>query len=116
MKLFEVYIPNINKTIIYKIGSNANDNFNIIDQSKSNDIWFHLADYPSAHIIAVIPSEDIDKKDLKYIIKRGAVICKENSKYQNEKNLEITYTEISNISKTNIAGTVNVSKSKKIKI
>ena len=47
-------------------------------------------------------TEDIDKKDLKYIIKRGAVICKENSKHQNEKNLEITYTEISNISKTNI--------------
>lgn len=116
MKLFEVYIPNINKTIIYKIGSNANDNFNIIDQSKLNDIWFHLVDYPSVHIIAVIPSEDINKKELKYIIKRGAVICKENSKHQNEKNLEITYTEISNISKTNIIGSVNISKSKKIKI
>ena len=115
MKLLQVYISNINKTIIFKIGSNANDNFKIIDESKLNDLWFHIADYPSAHIIADIP-DDIDKKKLKYIIKKGAIICKQYSKYSNQKNLEITYTQISNISKTNIIGTVNIINSKQIKI
>jgi len=113
MKINTIYIPNINKIINFKIGSNAINNFEIIDDSKPSDLWFHVADYSSAHVIAEIP-DDIKKKDIKYIIKRGAVICKQFSKYSNQKNLEITYTQISNISKTDIIGTVNVLNGKKI--
>ena len=113
MKLHTIYIPNIDKNINFKIGSNAFNNFEIIDQAKPSDIWFHVAEYSSPHVIAEIP-DDIKKKEIKYIIKRGAVICKQFSKYSNQKNLEITYTEISNISKTNIIGTVNVLNGKQI--
>lgn len=113
MKIHTIYLPNINKNINFKIGSNAINNFEIIDDSKPSDLWFHVADYSSAHVIAEIP-DDIKKKDIKYIIKRGAVICKQFSKYSNQKNLEITYTQISNISKTNIIGTVNVLNGKQI--
>ena len=113
MKLFQIYISNINKTINFKSGSNSKDNFFIIDSSKPTDLWFHIADYPSAHVIAEI-TDDIGKKELKYIIKRGAIICKQISKYSNQKNLEITYTQISNITKTNILGTVNITNQKNI--
>jgi predicted ribosome quality control (RQC) complex YloA/Tae2 family protein len=113
MKLFQIYISNINKTINFKSGSNANDNFIAIDSSNPKDLWFHVSNYPSAHIIAEI-TNDIEKKDLKYIIKRGAVICKQLSKYSNQKKLEITYTQISNVKKTDILGTVNIINQKNI--
>jgi predicted ribosome quality control (RQC) complex YloA/Tae2 family protein len=113
MKLLQFYIENINKTINFKVGSNANDNFLVIDSSNPTDLWFHVSDYPSAHVIAEI-SNDTSKKDLKYIIKKGAVICKQYSKYSNQKNLEITYTQISNVKKTNIAGKVNITNEKNI--
>ena len=37
MKMQEVYIPKLKSTIIYLIGTNANDNFEIIDNSNEND-------------------------------------------------------------------------------
>lgn len=35
----------------YIIGKNKHDNVKIIQESTPNDIWFHLADYSSAHLI-----------------------------------------------------------------
>lgn len=33
------------------IGENAKDNWNIIDMADQNDIWFHINNIPSPHII-----------------------------------------------------------------
>lgn len=116
MKLHTVFLSNINKIINFKIGSNKYDNFDIIDSAKPSDIWFHLGnEYESPHVVAEIPN-DLKKKDIKYIIKRGAVLCKQYSKYNNIKNIDIIYTKISNIVKTDIIGTVNATNQKNIKI
>ena len=97
-----------NNEITYVIGKNAQDNFNIIDNSKPNDIWFHLDENPSCHVIALI-SDNIDrlnKKELNKIIKRGALICKDNSKCKSDTNINVVYTFIKNVKKTEKIGTV----------
>jgi predicted ribosome quality control (RQC) complex YloA/Tae2 family protein len=110
MKTQEIFIPSLNEIITYFIGSNAEDNWKIIDKSKLDDIWFHLSDYPSCHVIANL-SKKYNKKDQKYIIKQGAILCKQNSKFKSEKNIKIVYTNIKNIKKTDIVGSVNILKS-----
>lgn len=112
----EIYIPKIKLNIKFLIGKNATDNFNIIDKSNENDLWFHINDSPSCHVIACIHEYNIDKKDLKYIIKQGGIICKQYSKYKSDKNVEIIYTSIKNIQKTNIIGTVLTQNTKSILI
>jgi predicted ribosome quality control (RQC) complex YloA/Tae2 family protein len=115
MKTKEIYIKEIDKTVLFKIGRNAKDNFDIIDSSNINDLWFHVDNLPSAHIISSIP-ENINKKELKYIIKNGAMLCKQHSKFNQIKDLNIVYTKISNVIKTEVIGTVNLLNSKIIKI
>lgn len=69
MKSEIVYFTQLIDPIEFLIGKNEKDNFNIIDMSGPNDLWFHLSDYPSCHVIAKLP-ENIHKKILKYIIKK----------------------------------------------
>lgn len=114
MLIEEIFINKLNVNIKYLIGKNANDNFNIIDISSPNDIWFHLSDYPSCHIIASIDYLILNKKELMYIIKQGSILCKKYSKYNNQKKIEVIYTTIKNIQKTKILGTVISTNTKSI--
>jgi len=93
--------------ITYNIGVSAQDNFDLIDASSPQDIWFHVQDLPSCHVVAVIPeNEKLDKKKIRAIIKQGAVICKKHSKYASHKNLPIIYTKIEDVQKTGTSGSV----------
>jgi predicted ribosome quality control (RQC) complex YloA/Tae2 family protein len=104
----EVFISSLNKSITFYIGKNAQGNWNIIDEANSDDIWFHIADSPSCHVIANVHL-DLNKKEKKYVIKQGALLCKQNSKYKSEKNLKVSYTKIKNVKKTEQVGSVQVS-------
>lgn len=108
-----IFIPSLEREILYSIGKNAKDNFRIIDMSNENDIWFHLEDYPSSHIIAHISElPKLNKKQFRQIIKQGAVLCKQKSKCYDKTN--VNYTIIKNITKTDIIGTVLTSNLKTI--
>jgi len=114
-----IFIPQIGKgiDIQYLIGENAKDNFRIIDIANPNDIWFHVEDKPSSHIIALLPADTpLSKKDTQYIIKQGAVLCKQYSKYASEKKLSIIYTNIHNVKKTEIPGSVETTMVKRVVI
>jgi predicted ribosome quality control (RQC) complex YloA/Tae2 family protein len=109
----KTYIININKiAITFYVGKNSTENFEIIDNALENDMWFHLNDYPSCHVIASIPENIRDKKNIHKIIKQGALLCKINSNYASIKNLNIVFTRVKNVCKTDIAGTV-ITKEKK---
>jgi len=110
MKMFTRYIPSVKKTIVYKKGRDAQDNFDLIDASKDNDIWFHIHGDSSAHVVASINDLDIslDKKQLRDIIKQGAVICKEQSIYKSSNNVPIVYTRIKYVQKSTPVGTVSI--------
>jgi len=88
MKTEVISIPSLKCEITFTIGQNADENNQIIDAAYSNDIWFH-----------------VDRKNLKYIISQGAVLCKKHS-YPKEKSLPIVFTRVKNIQKTNTPGMV----------
>lgn len=117
MKIESRYIQSINREIPYLVGTNAQDNFDIIDESDLTDIWFHLSEHSSCHVIAKMPQDiKLDKKQKLHIIKQGALICKQHSKYKSEKNLQIIFTFLSNIMKGNVIGQVDASNVKYIAV
>jgi len=112
-----IWIPSLSQEIVFRCGKNAAGNFTIIDMSKPDDIWFHVSGETSAHVIASIPEEKkIDKKQKLHIIKQGAVLCKNISKYKNTKNLEIIYCKVVDLEKTDTLGLVIVKNGKTISI
>ena len=132
MRIVTRYIDSCNETFIYKVGRNAKNNYEIIDESHPEDIWFHLSNDSSCHVIAVLNLDhynsihnDVnnpEKMNIRYnakqksqIIKQGALICKQYSnKYKSQKNVEVIYTNIENVYKTNRVGTVVTTKTKSI--
>jgi len=117
MRIESRYIQSLNREIPYLVGANAQDNFDIIDESEDFDLWFHLSQHSSCHVIAKMPQDiKLDKKQKLQIIKQGALICKQNSKYKSETNVHIVYTSISNIVKGNVIGQVDASNVKYIMI
>lgn len=116
MKEQTVFIQPIQKNIQFIIGQNQTENFSVLDLSGENDIWFHANDKSSCHVTCKVP-ENMPKKELKYLIKMGAVLCKQNTnKLKSLKNIEIIYAPIKNVSKTNIAGQVHATNTKTIVI
>ena len=118
------FIPSLKINILYKIGKDAKNNFELIDQADPNDLWFHLKDVSSCHVIACLKNiqyttrddelpnfydinfDDLDKKEKQQIITQGALLCKQYSKLKSSKNVEIIYTKIEDVQKTNIPGSV----------
>ena len=114
MKEVSVYNPKCGETIYFHIGENAEDNFHIIDRSSEEDIWFHVENRPSEHVIAKLSNTKFDRKQLNAVIKQGAHLCKMHSKYSAEKNLAILYTKIKHVKKTTIPGKVEITDAKQV--
>ena len=113
MKTENIYIQPLKREITFHIGKKQSENFEVIDKVKSDDLWFHANHESSCHVVCEIP-EEITKNELRYIIKVGALLCKNNTnKLKSLKNVEIIYTFIKNITKTNIEGCV-ITKNTKI--
>ena len=110
-------IDSMNMNIEFKAGHNAQENHELIDASKPTDIWFHIYNYQSCHVVASIPTDlVISKNDMRKIVKQGALACKQFSKFKSTKNVEIEYTEIRNVTKDSVPGRVSVTNLKQIKI
>ena len=126
------FIPALKINLVYKVGSSAKNNFEIIDEADPNDLWFHLKDVSSCHVIACFKNiqyttrddelpncydinfDDLEKKEKQQIIKQGALICKQYSKLKSAKNVPIIYTKIEDVQKTDVVGSVLTFKSKVI--
>lgn len=93
------------------IGRNAKGNDEIIKLSNQNDIWFHVDNISSPHIILQNNGEIISKRYLNLI----ASWFKEYKTNLPNK-YTIIYTEVKNVKLTNTLGQVNVSNTRKIKI
>ena len=116
MKVEVIYDSKIERDITYWIGENAQDNWDMIDKSEQNDIWFHLDGHPSTHVILKIA--DLGKNMLKKISKQTlihcAVQCKLHSKFgeisSNKQKMKVIYTEVKNVSKADKLGSVYTKK------
>ena len=106
MKIFEY------KDISFIVGENSHENWNLLElYNNLNEkyIWFHLDSFPSCFVFML--SEDIMNTDL---LNYGALLCKNNTKYKNLKNIKICYTTINKLKKTENIGEVNIIGKKKI--
>lgn len=117
MKHESVYISGLNASISFVIGQSAADNFAVIDAASPDDIWFHAGgNESSCHVIAEIP-EVIDKKHLRYIVKAGAVLCRQHTnRLKSAKNVEFIYTQVRNVAKTAVPGSVIAQHTKSIRL
>jgi predicted ribosome quality control (RQC) complex YloA/Tae2 family protein len=95
-------------------GKSAKGNDKLLDESSPNDIWFHVADAPSAHIILSNPTGLAINKIPRQVIKRCACICKASAKLSTK--CAIIYTERANVEKTEILGRVTTTNVRTIQI
>lgn len=107
MKEFTLTDELDNKTL-FRLGKNAQENHQLIDEADKLDWWFHLSEYASGHCI--VEKENLTKEEIIY----AANLIKENSKYNNFKKLKICYTQIKNIKKTKKPGEVIILKTPEI--
>ena len=118
MKKETIYVQGLNMEIQFLVGKHQNENSTLIDYANPNDLWFHASNVSSCHVVALLEDESekiFDKKSLKYIVKQGALLCKKyTAKLSNIKNVEIIYTKVQNVKKTDKEGMVTTSFTKKI--
>lgn len=101
-------------SVTYYIGKTQQENHDVIDLGSSSDLWFHLADTSSCHVVAIVPPE-IDRKERGKIIKQGALLCKQHTaKAASQKRVTVTYAPLSAVTKEQIPGSVTVSEPKTI--
>lgn len=106
----------IHDAVTYTIhsGKSAKGNDKLLDESSPSDIWFHVADGPSSHIILSNPTEMAINKIPRQVIKRCACICKASAKLSTK--CAIIYTERANVEKTEILGCVTTTNMRTIQI
>lgn len=112
MKIITRHIDCLKLDISYAVGGNAQENHDIIDVAQPDDIWFHLSNLPSCHVIASMPTDQIiTKPELHRILKQGALICIQNSnvavsKSNKSSKTDVEWTRIENVTKMDIPGKV----------
>jgi predicted ribosome quality control (RQC) complex YloA/Tae2 family protein len=126
MKSFPV-ISSIDQSrqFVIWVGQNSKENWDLIDSSDEFDLWFHINDKPSGHvIIKEILSKgkivDINSKCRYFnypsdVVLQACNLCKSQSKYKNEK-VNIVYTTINNVCKGKDIGSVFVKNTKLISL
>jgi predicted ribosome quality control (RQC) complex YloA/Tae2 family protein len=103
MKTLE-YIDSDTEYIIH-IGENKRDNWEIIDDADDGDIWFHVENIPSCHVI--LKCSSLTKKPCSKVLKRCAYLCKiHTNSAKSLKKCNITYTYVACLEKTNHVGEV----------
>jgi predicted ribosome quality control (RQC) complex YloA/Tae2 family protein len=88
------------KTIIFEnfdinIGRNAQENWNLLDNTTDEDILFHLTSFPSPYVILTANGKDIPT----IVINKCAQLCKQYSKYKRMYPLKVDYSVCANIHK-----------------
>jgi predicted ribosome quality control (RQC) complex YloA/Tae2 family protein len=101
-------------TYVIFIGQNKNENSFLVSSAHEDDVWFHVEDMPSCHVILrhIIGV----KKFPKQVIKRCAYLCKIHSKAKTLSRCNIIYTNISNIATTNVIGEVITNNAKWVQV
>lgn len=105
-----LFIEDTNREHLINIGSNANENYILIQNSNQNDIWFHLDEISSPHIVLQTFGCEIPKRYINYI---GTLFPKYKTNLGNR--YTVIYTYVKNVTLTNKKGSVLTKKIKKIK-
>jgi len=108
MKQEEIFFPNLKLSVVFYIGENAQDNFDVIDKCNENDYWFHATVESSCHVVAKLSNveEKIKKQKMHTIIHQGALLCKKHTNKLKKDKVGFIYTKIKNVTKTEKVGCV----------
>ncbi len=107
------------KMVKIKYGKNAKENWNLIDESSSDDLWFHIDDYPSTHVILEY-DENIKEVELEKYINECVELCIEKTpkikSYKPKiKSVKVIYSKVENIKKGKSVGEVIILNHKLVK-
>ena len=112
--MFEFHINNN----LVRIGSNASENWDLIDTIKKNDVWVHLKNNPSCHAVIRMSKKNretdiVFQNILSYT---GRMVCLQSSKRisNNIKNVELIYIKGKYVNKGNKVGEAKLSKTAEI--
>ena len=103
-----------NTTYTIIIGKNKNENWTIIDDASGTDLWFHIAEIPSCHLI--LKNDENLRFVPRQVIKRCAYLCKINSSAKTMSKCAVIYAAITNVKKTDIVGQVTVTQCKTVSV
>ena len=113
---YESLILDNNIQVKYVIGQDAHENTEILQNADENDYWFHAELSSSCHVIANVPaSVKTVKKWKTHIIKKGALLCKQNTNsIKTKQNVSIMYSKVKNVVECEKPGQVIVAESNNI--
>ena len=80
------------------LGSNSNENWEILQNADEEDTWVHLHNHPSPYVI--IKKEAICKRDLEY----AGHLCKSHSKLRDVKNVQMSSLKVAYVVKGRQSG------------
>lgn len=89
---------------VIRIGADMKENWDLIDESEGDDLWFHLDGVPSAHVFLSYPKnrkimrvDDYSEGD----VLACAQLCKSKAKkeYRQRNRIRVVYTVVSNLNK-----------------
>lgn len=114
-------IENEYKNIKFFIGKNAQENWDLFENSQKINldyIWFHLNSFPSPYVIMYSTINELkllhSQNEIIDILNYGASLCKENSKYKFLNDLKIIYSPLKKLKKGNKIGEIIISGKKSI--
>ena len=92
-----------------KYGKNAKENWDLIENASPNDLWFHIDDYPSTHVI--LEYNESDNVNIEAYINECVELCIEKTpkikSYIPKLNkVKVIYTKVENIKKGKSVGEV----------
>ena len=102
------------ETYVCRVGENAQDNWNLLDQSASNYVLFHLSSFSSCYLVLETSYNILTDIPLD-IIKKSAELCKNKTKYKNMTDIKVDYTFCNNIKKGDTIGEIIYKSNKKVK-
>ena len=100
----------IEKEYVVLIGENAKENSLLVKESEPEDLWFHLENVSSAHIVLQSGGEVISQRYLNEVASK-LFKCKKNV----PPNTNVIYTEIKNVKLTKTPGLVETRNTRVIK-
>lgn len=97
-------------TVECVVGQNAQENWNLLDNSQPQWHFFHLSAFPSCYVI--LKADDPSNET----INDAAKICLQNTKHRNAKNVLVDHTVCSNVQKGTVQGELQYKSRRKVKV
>lgn len=95
----------------FHIGRNQSENWDILDKAHEWDVWFHVSDSPSSHVILTLEREEDSKlREIpRAVLKKGALLCKSHSSSKSTAQCPVIYTAVRRLTKGRAVGSVSIS-------